>query len=108
MSMNSRLENVLNERGKGSIAQWMEAQSIIETVNDGDNYYGQIEINLQDPSLPTPATNNMMLRLTDPGFHVTQFTESFIVAKLRLVLYCERIILGNLPETPQTDPERFV
>jgi hypothetical protein len=94
MSMNSRLEAILNERGKGSIAQWMEAQSIIETVNDGDNYYGQIEINLQDSSLPTPATNNMMLRLTDPGFHITQFTESFIVIRLKLVLQCFAIVDG--------------
>jgi hypothetical protein len=37
--MNSRLEAILTERGKGSVAQWIESQSIIETVNDGDNSY---------------------------------------------------------------------
>jgi hypothetical protein len=84
--MNRKLQELLSERGKGSIEQYMQSQAIMETVNDGDNFYGQLEINLQDPSLPTPATNNMHQRLTDPGFHVIQFTESFILIRLRVTL----------------------
>jgi hypothetical protein len=76
------MEAILNERGKGSIAQWMEAQSIIETVNDGDNYYGQIEINLQDPSLPTPATNTVDNRFKEMVKRTSKFPYYIFFLKL--------------------------
>jgi hypothetical protein len=107
--MNRELKELLGSRIRGSIETQMKAMSIVETLNDGDNHFGQIEINLQDPSLPTPATNNMMLRLTDSSFHVIQFTESFIVITARLSIHSDQIVPNLvIPDNPTTDAEKLV
>jgi hypothetical protein len=54
----------------------------------------------------------MMLRLTDPGFHVTQFAESFIVVRLRLVLQCfaivDELVIPPNPATPTAQLVKYL
>jgi hypothetical protein len=97
------ISKILNDRVAGNIALQMKSYAKLETINDGTHYYGQIDIQAEEPSFPCLGTSNMMLRLTDKSFSITQFTESFITIELEVELLIPKILDTDPPLGSDTE-----